>query len=102
MIQRWRVDSEHVGRRLDNALMGYTHHQLPKSVVYKNIRTGQVRVNGKRVKVDYRLQSEDEIRIPPALTHAKQAVASAAVSSFHAPSKGVPECTRHLSEEGKT
>jgi 23S rRNA pseudouridine955/2504/2580 synthase len=39
--------------------------QLPKGAIYKLLRTGQVRVNKKRVKAVYRIQEGDEIRIPP-------------------------------------
>jgi len=52
------------GQRLDNFL----HRELkgvPKSLVYRIVRTGEVRVNGRRAKPDYRLQAGDDIRLPP-------------------------------------
>src|SRR5699024_563713 len=38
---------------------------VPKSHIYRAIRSGQVRVNRRRVKNDYRLQAGDLLRIPP-------------------------------------
>ena len=52
-----------VARRLDNFLL--TRVEVPRPVVYRWIRTGQVRVNCRRVKPSYRLRAEDEVRIPP-------------------------------------
>ncbi len=58
------VSHEHVGRRIDNYLASRLRH-APKSLIYKLLRSGQVRVNGGRVKPHYRLAASDEIRIPP-------------------------------------
>lgn len=52
------------GQRLDNWLMGQLKG-VPRSMVYRLLRTGQVRVNGGRAKPHHRLQAGDEIRIPP-------------------------------------
>lgn len=38
---------------------------VPKTHVYRVIRDGQVRVNKKRIDPDYRLQENDELRVPP-------------------------------------
>lgn len=57
------IDAEQVGRRLDNFLVG-RFSRVPKSLFYRLIRGGQIRVNKKRVKVDYRLQLDDQIRFP--------------------------------------
>ncbi|MDP2057863.1 MAG: S4 domain-containing protein, partial [Thiobacillus sp.] len=38
---------------------------VPKSRIYKLVRGGEVRINGGRVAVSYRLQLGDEVRIPP-------------------------------------
>src|SRR5690606_21192199 len=37
----------------------------PRSLVYKLVRSGQVRVNGGRAKADRRLEAGDQVRIPP-------------------------------------
>ena len=52
------------GQRLDNFLLGYLKG-VPRSLVYKLVRSGQVRVNGGRCKAERRLEAGDEIRIPP-------------------------------------
>lgn len=58
------VVSDYEGQRLDNHLMTFLKG-VPKSKLYQIIRKGELRVNGKRIKPDYRLQSGDKIRIPP-------------------------------------
>lgn len=63
-VQYLTVEADHQGRRLDNFLIG-RFNNLPKSLLYRIIRRGEVRVNKRRVKQDYRLQTGDNIRIPP-------------------------------------
>lgn len=58
------VDASRAGQRLDNFLMGQLKG-APRSLVYKIVRSGQVRVNGGRVRPDTRLEAGDEVRIPP-------------------------------------
>ena len=58
------VDLEREGQRLDNFLMSYLKN-LPRSRLYRLLRTGQVRINKGRVKPNYRLKRGDIIRIPP-------------------------------------
>lgn len=58
------VPEDRAGQRLDNFLLGQLKG-APRSLVYKIVRSGQVRVNGGRVKVDRRLEGGDEVRIPP-------------------------------------
>lgn len=55
---------EDAGQRLDNFLFR-TLKGVPKSHVYRLLRTGQVRVNKKRAKPDYRLEAGDNVRLPP-------------------------------------
>ena len=52
------------GQRLDNFLL-LQLTGAPRSLVYKLVRSGQVRINGKRCKPDSRLAGGDEVRIPP-------------------------------------
>lgn len=52
------------GQRLDNFLLGQLKG-APRSLVYKLVRSGQVRVNGGRAKADRKLEIGDEVRIPP-------------------------------------
>jgi len=62
-----RVDPEYVGQRLDNFLIRLAKG-VPKSHVYRIVRSGEVRVNRGRVAADYRLQAGDDIRVPPLRT----------------------------------
>jgi 23S rRNA pseudouridine955/2504/2580 synthase len=59
-----RVPDDRAGQRLDNFLLGQLKG-APRSLVYKLVRSGQVRVNGGRAKADRRLEGGDEVRIPP-------------------------------------
>ncbi len=59
-----RVADDRVGQRLDNFLLGQLKG-APRSLVYKLVRSGQVRVNGGRAKADRRLEAGDDVRIPP-------------------------------------
>ncbi len=63
-IQHLTVAADHSGQRLDNYLLTRLKG-LPKSRLYRIIRKGELRVNKKRVKPDYRLQEGDIIRVPP-------------------------------------
>ncbi|MEJ2391452.1 MAG: RluA family pseudouridine synthase [Gammaproteobacteria bacterium] len=58
------VGPEQGGQRIDNFL---TRHLkgVPKTLIYRILRKGEVRVNKGRIKPDYRVQAGDEIRIPP-------------------------------------
>lgn len=59
------VVSEHeAGQRLDNFLLKKLKG-VPKSRIYRIVRKGEVRVNKGRIKVEYRIQTGDVVRIPP-------------------------------------
>ncbi len=59
-----RVPEDREGQRLDNFLLGQLKG-APRSLVYKLVRSGQVRVNGGRAKAERKLEAGDEVRIPP-------------------------------------
>ena len=63
-VRTVRIPDDRDGQRLDNFLLGQLKG-APRSLVYKIVRSGQVRVNGGRVKADRRLEAGDEVRIPP-------------------------------------
>jgi len=63
-VQYLSVDAAHVGRRIDNFLGGVLA-TLPKARIYRVIRRGEVRVNGRRIAPSYRLRAGDIVRIPP-------------------------------------
>ncbi len=52
------------GQRIDNFLMRVLK-DVPRSLVYRILRTGEVRVNGKRARPEYRMVSGDRVRLPP-------------------------------------
>ncbi|MGD9583316.1 MAG: RluA family pseudouridine synthase [Lysobacterales bacterium] len=58
------IEAERAGQRIDNFLFGVLKG-VPKSHVYRLLRSGQVRVNGKRAKPDTRLVEGDRLRLPP-------------------------------------
>lgn len=60
------VSEDRDDQRLDNFLLGQLKG-VPRSLVYKLVRSGQVRVNGKRAKADSRLDAGDTVRIPPVM-----------------------------------
>ncbi len=63
-VRTVRVAEDRAGQRLDNFLLGQLKG-APKSLIYKIVRSGQVRVNGGRAKAETRLEGGDEVRIPP-------------------------------------
>ena len=65
-----QVSDDRAGQRLDNFLSAQLKG-LPRSALYRMIRTGQVRINGKRCKPASRLEAGDMVRIPPARTRDK-------------------------------
>jgi 23S rRNA pseudouridine955/2504/2580 synthase len=63
-VQHFEVGEDEAGQRLDN----YVQRRLaavPRSRIYRVIRKGEVRVNGRRAGPELRLQLHDRVRIPP-------------------------------------
>jgi 23S rRNA pseudouridine955/2504/2580 synthase len=63
-VNRLAVDESSAGQRVDNFLLKVLKG-VPKSHVYRILRSGEVRVNRKRVEPDARLVLGDILRIPP-------------------------------------
>jgi 23S rRNA pseudouridine955/2504/2580 synthase len=63
-VQRVLIDEASEGQRLDNFLVKFLKG-VPKTHVYRVIRSGEVRVNKGRAAVDTRLALGDEVRVPP-------------------------------------
>jgi 23S rRNA pseudouridine955/2504/2580 synthase len=61
------VGEESAAQRIDNFLLRRLKG-VPKSHVYRILRSGEVRVNSGRVKPEYRLQAGDRVRLPPIRT----------------------------------
>jgi 23S rRNA pseudouridine955/2504/2580 synthase len=58
------IDADRSEQRIDNFLFSQLK-TIPKSRIYRALRGGEIRVNKKRVKAEYRLQGGDIIRLPP-------------------------------------
>ena len=58
------ITEDSVGQRVDNFLLR-SLKGVPRSHIYRIVRSGEVRVNGKRVEVTRRLEIGDHVRIPP-------------------------------------
>ncbi|MEX0965008.1 MAG: RluA family pseudouridine synthase [Pseudohongiellaceae bacterium] len=67
-VQLVRVETPHIGQRLDNFLMRHLKG-VPRTRIYRLIRRGEVRVNKKRCKPEHKLELRDEVRIPPYTSH---------------------------------
>jgi 23S rRNA pseudouridine955/2504/2580 synthase len=58
------ISTAQLGQRLDNFLFKRLG-SVPRTRIYRIIRKGEVRVNSKRCKPEYKLQLGDQVRIPP-------------------------------------
>ena len=58
------VDAESAGQRLDNFLFRHLKG-VPKTHVYRIIRSGEVRINKGRVQAETRVEAGDVLRLPP-------------------------------------
>ncbi|MGF1710059.1 23S rRNA pseudouridine(955/2504/2580) synthase RluC [Vibrio kagoshimensis] len=63
-VQFVEIDEDMAGQRIDNFLRNQLK-SIPKSMVYRIVRKGEVRVNKKRIKAEYKLKAGDLVRIPP-------------------------------------
>lgn len=68
-VRHVAVSDNRAGQRLDNFLMTELG-AVPRGLVYRLVRTGQVRVNGGRAKPMKKLNAGDEVRIPPVASQA--------------------------------
>ena len=67
------VDQEQAGQRLDNFLLARLKG-VPRSWVYRIVRSGEVRVNSARAKPEQRLQAGDRVRVPPVRVAERESV----------------------------
>lgn len=63
-VKQVEVDEESAGQRLDNFLLRELKG-VPKTHVYRIIRSGEVRVNKGRASADTRIVAGDMVRVPP-------------------------------------
>lgn len=63
-VQLIEVAPELAGQRIDNFLITALKG-VPKTLIYRILRKGEVRVNKGRIKPEYKLQAGDVVRVPP-------------------------------------
>ncbi|MBG3079101.1 23S rRNA pseudouridine(955/2504/2580) synthase RluC [Proteus mirabilis] len=73
-VQFVTIDGDEAGQRIDNFLLARLKG-VPKSMIYRIIRKGEVRVNKGRIKPEYKLNAGDSIRIPPVRVAEKEEIA---------------------------
>ena len=66
-VKKIVIDVDNSNRRLDNYLMSVLF-DIPKSKIYSMIRKGEIRINSGRVKPSSKIQSGDNLRLPPYIT----------------------------------
>lgn len=74
-VQWVTVDEDNQGQRVDNFLLAQLRG-VPRSIIYRIVRKGEVRVNKGRVRPDTRLATGDQVRIPPVVRKSKARPAS--------------------------
>jgi 23S rRNA pseudouridine955/2504/2580 synthase len=80
-VRHLAVDAESAGQRLDNYLMRLLKG-VPKTHIYRVIRSGEVRVNKGRASADTRVAEGDQIRVPPMRLAAPSAAPPAPAREF--------------------
>jgi len=85
------VDEDSAGQRLDNFLMRHLKG-VPKTHIYRIIRSGEVRINKGRASADTRIESGDVVRLPPVRVSERAADKAEAMASggIPAPAKDFP------------
>lgn len=63
-VKMLTVSEDEAGQRIDNYLLAKLKG-VPKSLIYRILRKGEVRVNKGRIKPEYKLQNGDVVRVPP-------------------------------------
>lgn len=76
-VQLVTISEDYQGQRIDNFLRTRLKG-VPKSMIYRIIRKGEVRVNKKRIKPEYKLQPDDIVRVPPVRVSETEAISPSA------------------------
>lgn len=63
-VKMLEISEDEAGQRIDNYLMAKLKG-VPKSLIYRIVRKGEVRVNKGRIRPEYKLQCGDVVRVPP-------------------------------------
>lgn len=82
-VRQIQVTEENALQRIDNFLRLYLKG-VPKSLIYRIVRKGEVRVNKKRIKPDYKIQIGDIVRIPPVRVSEETALPSPKLNTIAA------------------
>ena len=83
-VRHLTVDAESAGQRLDNYLLRLLKG-VPKTHVYRVIRSGEVRINKGRAQADTRVAEGDLVRVPPVRMAERDEAAAAAVPAREFP-----------------
>ena len=75
------VGEESEGQRIDNFLLRIAKG-VPKSHIYRVLRSGEVRVNKGRVQAEYRVKPGDRVRVPPMRTAERPTQAAVPAREF--------------------
>jgi 23S rRNA pseudouridine955/2504/2580 synthase len=78
-VQTLEIGPERDGQRVDNCLAALLKG-VPRSLIYRLLRTGQVRINGKRAKPETRLAEGDRLRVPPVRVAEREAAGTPPVA----------------------
>lgn len=70
-VAYWEAEEGDAGQRIDNFLLRRLKG-VPRSVIYRILRRGEVRVNARRIGPEYRLATGDRVRVPPVRTAAER------------------------------
>ncbi|AEW44578.1 ribosomal large subunit pseudouridine synthase C [Serratia symbiotica str. 'Cinara cedri'] len=76
-VQLIKITNNEATQRIDNFLLTRLKG-VPKSMIYRILRQGQVRVNKRRIKAQYKLSKDDIVRIPPVRLATRGVVAMSA------------------------
>ena len=79
-VRKVSIDSDLAGQRIDNFLRRELPG-VPKGRLYRLLRRGEVRVNGGRIRAEYKLQEGDEVRLPPVRIRAEGDAPSAGLAA---------------------
>ncbi len=70
-VKMLTISDDEAGQRIDNYLLGKLKG-VPKSLIYRILRKGEVRVNKGRIKPEYKLRQGDVVRVPPVRVSEKE------------------------------
>ncbi|URJ84578.1 23S rRNA pseudouridine(955/2504/2580) synthase RluC [Pasteurella multocida] len=70
-VKMLTISEDEAGQRIDNYLLAKLKG-VPKSLIYRILRKGEVRINKGRIKPEYKLQANDIVRVPPVRVSEKE------------------------------